>query len=124
MSFRESIINNVVQVDNLCRILPDDEIRRAVDREVSSMVHPVKSMVLTWEKLRTEYVLEIVLSADTAEGQETTGTRRIAVGCVSEREYDALNKLVMAGRRLYFRLRGDYPKLRRRLSTYRYLAGD
>ena len=120
MDFREPIIRNAVQTDNLCRILPDDEIRLSVEREISSMKYPLKSMVLTWEKSQTEYCLVIILTEEIIEGTAAPETKHITVGYIDEKEYGALNTLVMAGRRLYFRLRNDFPILQRRLSTYRF----
>jgi hypothetical protein len=121
MRLKEPVIYSAVQNDNICRILPDDEICRAIDREISSMERPLKSMVLTWKKVRREYRLEIILTEEVVEGLAVPETRCVTVGCVGEREYDARNKLVVAGRRLYFRLRKDFPMLQRKLNTYKYL---
>ena len=115
-------MNDTVDVKAVCQLLSDDEIRARVDRELLRMTRPVKSMALTWTKNRTEYVLEIVLSGETADFPEVPERRSVEVGRVGSMEHDALNTLVMTGRRLYFRLRGNYPLLRRKLSTYRYFA--
>jgi len=42
---------------NTCRLLADEEIRFLVEREILAMSRPVKSMVLTWTKTQTDYVL-------------------------------------------------------------------
>lgn len=115
-------MSKIIQDTYICRILPDDEIRQIVDREIASMESPLKSMVLTWKKVRTEYRLEIILTEEVVEGFAVPETRCVTVACIGECEYDARNKLVMAGRRLYFRLRNDFPMLQRRLSTYKYLS--
>lgn len=47
--------------------------------------------------------------------------RSIVVSCIDECEYDAWNKLVVAGRRLYFRTRKEFPMLQRKLSIYRFV---
>lgn len=121
MNFKEPIINNAVQADNLCRILPDDVIHLFVEREICTMERPLESMVLTWEKDQTEYCLKIILTEAIAEEMVVPETRSVTIGYIDEREYGALNTLLMAGRRVYFRLRKDYPMLRRRLSAYRFL---
>lgn len=105
MNLKEPVINSAVQTDNICRILPDDEIRLLVEREIGNMERPLKSIVLTWGKVRTEYRLEIILTEEGAEGLVVPETRRVTVGCVGECEYDAVNKLFVAGRRLFLRLR-------------------
>ena len=118
-------MSNTVQDNSICRILPDDEIYRAVDREIRSMERPFKSMVLTWEKVRGEYHLEIVLTEEAAEDSVAPARRCVTVGRVGECEYDALNKLLVAGRRLFLRLKKDFPMLRCKLSIYRFLPkGD
>jgi len=106
---------------NACRLLADEEICSLVDREILAMSQPVKSMVLTWTKTQTDYVLEIVLTGETADVPGTPERRSVEVGRVGNIEYNALNKLSMEGRRLYFRLRKDFPMLRRKLSAYKYL---
>ena len=121
MNFMGPVINSAEQADNLCRILSDDEIRLIVEREISSVKHPLKSMVLTWEKVQREYLLEIILTEEVAEGSATPEARCITIGCIGECEYNAPNRLLMAGRRVYFRLRKDFPMLRRRLSISRYI---
>lgn len=114
-------MNDTVDVKAVCQLLSDDEIRARVDRELLRMTRPVKSMVLTWTKNRTEYMLEIVLTGETADVPRPPERRSVEVGRVGNIEYNALNKLSMEGRRLYFRLRKDFPMLRRKLSAYKYL---
>ena len=105
-----------------CQLLADDEICRRLKGELLQMEHPIKSMELTWEKQRREYVLEIILTGDGSTTQENPERRNVPVGRIAEGEYNALNQLVMAARRLHIRLKGEFPLLRRRLSTYRYVA--
>lgn len=105
---------------NACRLLVDEEIRSHVDRDIHAMSRPVKNMVLTWTKTQTDYVLETVLTEEASDVPGVPERRSVKVGRVSNIECDALNKLSMAGRRLYFRLREDFPMLRRKLSAYKY----
>lgn len=114
-------MSDTVQDNSICHILPDDEIRQIVKREISSMKCPLTSMVLTWKKARTEYLLEIVLTEEAAKDSVAPTTRCVALGWVGECEYDALNKLFVAGRRLFLRLKKDFPMLRCKLSKYKYL---
>ena len=111
-----------VREKSICPLLTDDEIRWLVDQELLLMSQPVKSMVLTWTTKQTDYVLEIVLTGETPDFPKMPERRSVEISRVGSMEQNALNKLVMLGRRLYFRLRGNYPLLHRRLSTYRYLA--
>lgn len=106
---------------NVCRILPDEEICLLVDREILTMSQPVKSMVLTWTKTQTDYVLEIVLTGETPDVPGAPERRSVEVGRVDNIECNALNKLSLEGRRLYFRLRKEFPMLQRKLSAYKYL---
>lgn len=108
------------QIDKICHILPDDEIRWIVERKIAEMKSPLKSMILTWEKERAGYRLKIILTEEVAEESAVPETRCVNIGYIDKWEYDALNSLIFAGRRLFFRLRKDFPMLRRKLSTYRF----
>lgn len=114
-------MSNEVQENNIYRMLPDDEICRVINREIVSKERPPKSMVLTWGKVCREYHLAIVLTEEAAEDSAAPATRCVTVGCIGECEYDALNKLFVAERKLLLRLKKDFPMLRCKLSTYKYL---
>ena len=121
MNLKGHVLYSAEQTDKLCKILTDDEIRRIVEREITRMVGPLKSMVLTWEKSRTEYRLEIILTEEKTGGFAVPEERCVTIGCIGAHEYNALSELLTAGRRLYFRLKKDFPVLQRRLSTYKFL---
>lgn len=107
-------------------IMSDDQIQQSIKEELQKMESPIGSMVLTWEKTRTEYFLEIIMRGDAkvvcrCSEAGDTADYHLVVGKISAYEYDAVNKLFVAGRRLFFRLKKDFPMLRCKLSTYKYL---
>lgn len=103
----------------ILELLPDDQIRRELSEQLQELDGPPDSMVLTWRKEKLEYLLEIVLTGKTAAEKSA---RRLIVGRVHVHDCDALNRLAMAGRRLYFRLREEFPALQRKLSRYQYFT--
>lgn len=94
-------------------LLPDEQIRQGIREQLQGLDSPPESMMLIWRKEKMEYLLEIVL-----EGT----TQQLTVGRIGVFEYDALNRLAIAGRRLYFRLRKEFPTLQRKLSRYQYFT--
>jgi len=62
-----------------------------------------------------------VLTGETPDAPGTPERRSVEVGRVDNIECNALNKLSLEGRRLYFRLRKEFPMLQRKLSAYKYL---
>ena len=114
-------MTDYIRENRALEIMPDDQIRQRIREQLQQMGSTVESMVLTWTKTQTDYVLEIVLTGETADVPGTPERRSVEVGRVGNIEYNALNKLSMEGRRLHFRLRKDFPMLRRKLSAYKYL---
>ena len=117
-------MSDTVQDNTICHILPDEEIRRAIEKELADMERPLKSMVLTWQKVRREYRLEIILTEEETEGSAVPEVRCVTVGSIGECEYDALNKLFLVGRRAFFRLKKEFPTMRCKLSIYRFLPKE
>lgn len=119
-------MTDYIRENRVLEIMPDDQIRQWIREQLQQMGNAVETMVLTWGKTRTEYVLEIVLTGERRNAPECLGigqktSHHLKIGHVNACEYDALNKLSMEGRRLYFRLRKEFPMLRRKLSVYKYL---
>ncbi len=102
-------------------LLPDEDIREAIYQKIHLMESSSEGMELRWEKTSAEYLLEIVVYSTP---QSDIKEQRIIVGRIRGDEYNALGRLIMAGRRLYFRLHGEFPMLRRWLSSYRYFSDD
>ena len=117
-------MSDTVQDNIICHILPGEESCRAIEQELADMERPLKSMVLTWQKVRREYRLEIILTEDVAEGSAVPEMRCVTVGSIGECEYDALNKLFLAGRRTFPRLKKKFPMMRCKLSIYRFLPKE
>ena len=111
-------MTDFIRETRMLKLLPDDQIRRELSQQLQELGRPPDSMVLTWRKEKLEYLLEIVLTGDAAEEP----LRRLTVGRVRIHDGDALNRLAIAGRRLYFRLREEFPALQRKLSRYQYFT--
>lgn len=92
-------------------LMSDEQIRQGIQERLQGLDSQPESMLLTWRREQMEYLLEIVI-----EGT----TQQLTVGRIGVFEYDALNRLAIAGRRLYFRLRKEFPTLQRKLSRYQY----
>lgn len=106
-----------IRETRMLELLPDEEIRQKLSEKLQEPSGPPERMVLTWRKEKLEYLLEIVM-AGTAE----ESAQRLVVGRVHVNDCDALNRLAIAGRRLYFRLREEFPALQRKLSRYQYFT--
>lgn len=107
--------------------MPDDQIQQSIWEQLQNMATPIESMVLNWNKNSTEYVFEIVFVGKmkgVSECQATDEKARcyLEIGYANSCDYNALNRLIMAGRRLYFRFREDSPMLQRDLSKYKYFV--
>jgi len=107
-------------------IMADGQIRQNIREQMQRMESSIESMVLTWAKTEAEYVLEIILIGEAKDdcGYSEAGEMmnyHLRIGQINVHEFDALNRLSMAGRSLYFRLRKEFPMLQRKLSTYKYL---
>ena len=111
-------MTDFIRETRMLELLPDDQIRRELLQQLQEMGSPPDSMVLTWRKEKLEYLLEIVLTRKAA----TVEPWRLTVGSVRVHDCDALNRLAIAGRRLYFRLREEFPALQRKLSRYQYFT--
>lgn len=109
-------MTDFIRETRMLELLPDDQIRRELSQQLQELGGAPESMVLTWRREKMEYLLEIVLTGETAAEKP----RRLTVGRVHVHDCDALNRLAIAGRRLYFRLREEFPALQRKLSRYRY----
>ena len=107
-------MTNFVRETRNLEIVPDEQIRRMLIEQIEGLGCNPESMVLVWRKEKQMYLLEILLAVNSGE------KRRLAVGYVYSYEYDALNRLATAGRKLYFRLRKEFPILQRKLSIYQY----
>ena len=103
-----------IRETRVMEIMPDDEIRQKLHEQIRRLDMPPEDMILTWRKEGVEYLLEIVLT-----GSEMVQSQRLTVGRVHSYAHDAMNALIMSGRRLYFRLRKEFPTLRRKLSRYK-----
>ena len=118
-------MTDYIRENCVLEIMPDDQIQQEIKEQMQKMEGPIDSMVLTWEKTRTEYVLEIVLIGEAKDGcgYSEAGEKtnyRLRIGQINVNEFDALSRLSVVGRRLYFRLRDEFPMLRLKLSTYKY----
>ena len=106
-----------IRETRVLELLPDEEIRQKLSEKLQELGDSPERMVLTWRKEKLEYLLEIVM-----DGAGEEPARRLVVGRVHVNDCDALNRLAIAGRRLYFRLREEFPALQRKLSRYQYFT--
>lgn len=120
-----NVVTRYAQKISAMEIMTDDQIRQNIMAQLQRMERPIGSLVLTWEQVSTEYVLEIVLLGEKRDicGCSEAGEKinyRLRIGQINIHAFDAFNKLSLTGRRLYFRLRKDFPMLKRKLSVYKY----
>ena len=105
-------------------IMPKDQIRQNLREQMQKMENFIESMVLTWGKTETEYIIEIVFHCgakdvcECSEACEKT-TYHLIVGKINAFVPNPTRRLFVEGRRLYFCLRKEFPMLQRKLCLYK-----
>lgn len=114
-------MTDCIQGNYILGILEDQEISKCIQECMEELEFAAESMELRWDRTTTDYCLIITITEREKNGVSVL-RHNIQIGRIGIHEADALNKLIMAGRRIYFRLRRDFPMLQRKLSKYQYFV--